>query len=369
MVEIYNPTEEQDISGLVPYTGATGNVDLGAHNITATTFIGALTGTASGNQPLNTILTSLAGLSNASGVLTNNGSGGLSWGAGGGGGMAIGGSITSATAGSVLFAGASGVLAQDNSNLFYDYINHRLGIGTTAPGYALQVNVTANTNAGIMLLPKDGWDTGRNVSLFMGAANHGITSSYSGNDLWQGYNGLSFLNAAGTTLALGTDAFGGTGNVGIGGNITNLTTFAGASVIIKNGNVCIGLTSPTAYLNIKAGTATAGTAPIKLTSGVLNTTAETGALEYNGTNLSFVPTGTLRENIHTGGRGNKTLTAGTSTTVTDATAKTTSTIILSPTSLAVIALSPYVSTKNNGSFVITTLTALGTETLDYLIIN
>lgn len=35
-------------------------------------------------QPLATILTSLAGLANASGVLTNNGSGGLSWGAAGG---------------------------------------------------------------------------------------------------------------------------------------------------------------------------------------------------------------------------------------------------------------------------------------------
>jgi hypothetical protein len=55
--------------------------------------------------------------------------------------------------------------------------------------------------------------------------------------------------------------------------------------------------------------------------------------------------------------------------VTDATAKTTSMIILSPTSLAVIALKPYVSTKNNGSFVITTLAASGTETLDYLIVN
>jgi hypothetical protein len=50
-----------------------------------------------------------------------------------GGGMAIGGSITSATAGSILFAGTSGVLAQDNSNLFWDDSNNRLGIGTNVP--------------------------------------------------------------------------------------------------------------------------------------------------------------------------------------------------------------------------------------------
>ena len=62
---------------------------------------------------------------------------------GGGGGMAIGGSITSATAGSVLFVGASGVLAQDNTGLFFDVTNDRLGIGSTTLGSNLQVNGNA----------------------------------------------------------------------------------------------------------------------------------------------------------------------------------------------------------------------------------
>jgi len=43
------------------------------------------------------------------------------------------------------------------------------------------------------------------------------------------------------------------------------------------------LTSATARLHISAGSATAGTAPIKLTTGTLNTTAEAGAIEYNNT--------------------------------------------------------------------------------------
>lgn len=42
-------------------------------------------------------------------------------------------------------------------------------------------------------------------------------------------------------------------------------------------------TTPTAYLHLAAGTATASTAPLKLTSGTINTTAEAGAIEYNGT--------------------------------------------------------------------------------------
>ena len=40
---------------------------------------------------------------------------------------------TNLTAGSVPFIGTSGVLAQDNSNLFWDNTNKRLGIGTTTP--------------------------------------------------------------------------------------------------------------------------------------------------------------------------------------------------------------------------------------------
>ena len=51
----------------------------------------------------------------------------------------IGDTLTSATQGSVLFAGASGVLAQDNTNLFWDDSNNRLGIGTNSPSFDLHV--------------------------------------------------------------------------------------------------------------------------------------------------------------------------------------------------------------------------------------
>lgn len=67
----------------------------------------------------------------------------------GGGGMAIGGSITSATAGSVLFAGTSGVLAQDNTNLFWDDANDRLGIRTSSPNAALHVSGSTTASGAI----------------------------------------------------------------------------------------------------------------------------------------------------------------------------------------------------------------------------
>lgn len=48
---------------------------------------------------------------------------------GGGGGIAIGDSVSSSTDGSMLFVGTGGVLAQNNSDLFWDNTNSRLGIG------------------------------------------------------------------------------------------------------------------------------------------------------------------------------------------------------------------------------------------------
>ncbi|MDO6435240.1 hypothetical protein Q4E93_31780 [Flavitalea sp. BT771] len=60
-----------------------------------------------------------------------------------------------------------------------------------------------------------------------------------------------------------------------------------------SGNVGIGVTAPTASLHLAAGTATAGTAPLKLSSGTSLTTPEDGAVEYDGTNY-FVSTGSTR---------------------------------------------------------------------------
>lgn len=48
-----------------------------------------------------------------------------------------------------------------------------------------------------------------------------------------------------------------------------------------------GTSSPTAKLHITAGTAAAGSAPLKLTAGTNLTTPENGAFEFDGTNLYF----------------------------------------------------------------------------------
>lgn len=70
------------------------------------------------------------------------------------------------------------------------------------------------------------------------------------------------------------------------------------------GNIGIGaaggVTNPTASLHIKAGSATAGTAPLKLTSGTVLGTPEAGAIEFDGTNLFYTTNAAARQTVSVG---------------------------------------------------------------------
>lgn len=65
----------------------------------------------------------------------------------------------------------------------------------------------------------------------------------------------------------------------VAGTLTKIVT-------VKNG-VGIKTAAPTAMLHLPAGTATASTAPLKLTTGTALTTEEDGALEYHSSHLYF----------------------------------------------------------------------------------
>lgn len=62
-----------------------------------------------------------------------------------------------------------------------------------------------------------------------------------------------------------------------------------------------GNTSPSAIAEFPAGTATAGTAPIKLTAGTNLTAPEAGAIEYDGTNLYYTNGSNQRQTLNTSG--------------------------------------------------------------------
>lgn len=88
---------------------------------------------------------------------------------------------------------------------------------------------------------------------------------------------------------------------------TNTSTLTEKMRVTGGGNVGIGQSNPAAVLHIKAGTTSASTAPIKLTSGSLMTTPEAGAIEFDGTHFY----GTVGSNrIIMDNVANPTITAG-----------------------------------------------------------
>ncbi len=103
----------------------------------------------------------------------------------------------------------------------------------------------------------------------------------------------------------------------------NFSLFANGTdrlTVASGGGIGIGQSSPTAVLHIKAGTATANTAPIKLTSGTALTTPEDGAIEYHSSHLYFTIGSTRYQLDQQSGSsgvtvGSSTITSGTNTRV------------------------------------------------------
>lgn len=73
----------------------------------------------------------------------------------------------------------------------------------------------------------------------------------------------------------------------------NIKLYVGSNVGIG------GLTSPTAYLHLSAGTATASTAPLKFTSGTPTTTPEAGSVQYNSGLWIIDSSNSVRDTIAT----------------------------------------------------------------------
>ena len=125
-----------------------------------------------------------------------------------------------------------------------------------------------------------------------------ISSSNTNGNIDISPNGTGDINLGADTVVVGDSntqsivTTNGTGNLLLS---TNAGTNSGNIVIVQgtNGNIDIttngtGVTNITRAL-LAAGTATASTAPLKMTSGTNLTAAEAGAVEYDGTTLTFTP--------------------------------------------------------------------------------
>ena len=250
-------TGDQDLSGLVPYSGATTDVDLGSKNLTTTGTgtVGSLTTTVGG-------ITLLAG-------------------------QDIRPSANSTTA--INIAQADGT-----DFVTFDTTNKRVGIGTTGPGAKLDV---WDSNFPVIR----GVRSGQSVNNIWTAI--GLMAEHTG-DAGDGFGGalLTQFKDSGGTFNLGVFGFVRDGGDRKGkfivqnNNGTTVDSWSQNLVVTNSGNVGIGTTNPKAYLHLKAGTATASTAPLKFTTGTSLTAPEAGALEFTTDDLFFtITTGTARK--------------------------------------------------------------------------
>jgi hypothetical protein len=126
---------------------------------------------------------------------------------------------------------------------------------------------------------------------------------YCDNTKANGYGAIiNASNGSGGNVGMDLTSTGGTGNKGLnfGSSMTandwNIYS-SGASKTYIAGKVGIGsgVTSPTALIHVAAGTATANTAPIKLTAGVLLTTPEDYTFEVDAGGVLYFTTGGVRK--------------------------------------------------------------------------
>lgn len=183
------------------------------------------------------------------------------------GGSAVGSTLTLQSTSANGTDATEGIVFQDGSVKFGAILNSgQWGIGT---------GTTASSSYGLTVRqPNDG---AADIALRL-LANNGTTQ------MTLGYNKIS--TPGGMEInGLGGINFTTTGSV-TGGNMNSSGRFFFG-----------GATSATGRVHIAAGTATASTAPLKLTSGTNLTAAEAGAIEYDGTELYETNSTTVRGNV------------------------------------------------------------------------
>ena len=126
--------------------------------------------------------------------------------------------VKGATQGSVLFLGTNGVVSENNSQLYWDNSNNRLGIGTASPSTSIQVY-----NGHISL--NNGWGIVHNGTITY------TTDSFNGNSLLIG-KGATGTNQAGEAyIALGNNARSTEQGIAIGiSTIVGTGTFDGIAI-------------------------------------------------------------------------------------------------------------------------------------------
>ena len=128
----------------------------------------------------------------------------------------IGSRIPVGTSGSVLFVDSNGKLAQDNSNLFWDDINNRLGIGTTTPTTKIHTyrNSPGDNETASITIDEDG--SGDAALMFRLVGTNNFTMGIDNSDSDKFKIGTGATVDGSTKMTIQTD-----GNIGIGTSSPN----------------------------------------------------------------------------------------------------------------------------------------------------
>lgn len=208
--------------------------------------------------------------------------------------------ITSGTVGRVLFEGTGNVVSE-SANLFWDNTNARLGIGTSSPAYALDVNGTARVVG-----------QGTIQTLTIGLGNNAIATNTA-----LGYQVLLNANASNTGFNTGvgyqalSSILGNGGNTAVGYQaLKNSTAATNTAVGFQAGlnnsggdNVFMGYQAGLASTNTSSTIAIGAYALLSNISGTALTAIGRGALE-NATGGGNVAIGFWAGRSHTTGTNN-----------------------------------------------------------------
>ena len=190
--------------------------------------------------------------------------------------LAIGNSVSGATPGSILFADGSSHLGQNNSALYYDYTNVRLGVGTNTPAFSLHVATPASDTGVVGSVVVDGTALGLDL-IAVTAANNSTTKPtyYAVNTSTGPAMALNSQTTTGAILQLGNSA--GSVNIGLSGTGFTpysllLPTDAGTlgQVLTTDGTGVTSWTSPAGFnIGSGIGSATQGSVLFAGAAGVL----------------------------------------------------------------------------------------------------